>query len=105
MCNCENFLLRKLSLKGDYLLIHTDKLMAIHKSEIKKLSTRKATCRHVCSVQYLYITTTSDDIGIYMKDTSYQDLLLHILDLLYPNQPYDHGVFPDYNPFASFPCD
>ena len=105
MCNCENFLLRKIALRGDYLLLHTDKLMAIHKSEIKKLSTRKATCRHVCNVQYLYITTSREDIGIYMKDKSYQELLLHILDLLYPNDSYVHELFEDYNPFHSFPCD
>ena len=105
MCNCQNFLLRKIVMRGDYLLIHTDKLMAIHKTEIKKLSTRKATCRHTCSVQYLYITTPSGEIGIYMKDKSYQQLLLHILDLLYPGDSYQYDFLPDYNPLHSFPCD
>ena len=85
LCNCNNYFLRDVRVKGDFLLLWTDKLIALHKSEIKKMYTKKATCFHICDNEYLYIKTTDGEIGLHMKDKTYDEIILHILDLLYPN--------------------
>ena len=91
MCNCNNFLIRKLSVRGNYLMIETDKLFVVHRSEIKKMSTRKATCHHVCDVEYLYITTPFQEIPIHMQGKTYSELVHHILDIFYPAETYSES--------------
>ena len=88
LCNCNNYLIRKLSVRGNYLMIETDKLFVVHRSEIKKMSTKKATCHHVCDVEYLYITTPYQEIAVFMKDKTYNELVHHILDIFYPKETY-----------------
>ena len=93
MCNCNNFLIRKLSVRGNYLMIETDNLFVIHRSEIKKMSTRRAPCHHTCDIQYLYITTPYQEIPIHMKDKTYDELIHHILDIFYPPETHSES-FP-----------
>jgi hypothetical protein len=104
-CNCNNYLIRDISIKANFLLIKTDKLIAIHKSEIKKMHTRKATCNHDCGNQYLYLVTPSGEIGMYMKDKTYEELLLYILEL-FETSKTNNDIFKipafDINYFKGF---
>lgn len=88
LCNCNNYLIRQLSIRGDFLMIETDKLYVVHRSEIKTMSTRKATCHHVCHVKYLFITTPFQEIPIHMINKTYFELMHHILDIFYPKETY-----------------
>jgi hypothetical protein len=72
-------------------MIETNTLFVIHRSEIKKISTKRATCHHVCEIEYLYLTTPYQEITIHMQDKTYEQLLHHILDIFYPPETFSES--------------
>lgn len=90
-CKCSNYLIRKISVRGEYLLVETDKVFVIHRSEIKQIFTKRASCHHVCEIEYLYIITPHQEIPLYMQGKTYNELLHHILNIFYPEETYSES--------------